>query len=147
MSMFRLFRRCLAASFVMLFLFSLAQDAYAYDLEKEKQEEQQVINNYKECMSHASGHPEALACGKEVYDYWDAKLNASYKAMQKACDEHNNAQLCRKQLADMQKAWTSYKDRMTDFLSTLNEKSPLAEVEVQSFLIEATRLQARNLRP
>lgn len=140
-----MFSRSLAL-FAVLLLFSFAQAAQAYDLEKEKQEEQQVIDNYRECMSHASGHSEALACGKVVYDYWNAKLNASYKDMQKSCDEHNNPQLCRKQLADMENAWTSYKDRMTDFLSTLNEKSPLAEVEVQSFLIEATRLQARNLR-
>lgn len=140
------FRSYLTASLAILFLFSLAQAAYAYDLEKEKQEEQQVISNYKECMSHASAHPEALACGKVVYDYWDGKLNASYKDMQKSCDEHDNAQLCRKQLADMEKAWITYKDKMTDFLSTLNGQSPLAEVEVQSFLIEATRLQARNLR-
>ncbi len=141
-----MFRRYLATSFAILFLFSLAQAAYAYDLEKEKQEEQVIINNYKECMSHASAPNEALACGQVVYDYWNARLKASYKDMQKSCDEHDNAQLCRKQLADMENAWITYKDKMTGFLSTLNGQSPLAETEVQSFLIEATRLQARNLR-
>ncbi len=140
-------RRYLASAAAILFLFSSAALAHASDPEKERLEEQQVANRFSQCMEHATGTSEMLACGKEELDYWDAKLNANYKAMQKACDKLDNAQQCRKKLTAMERTWMSYRDQMTDFIYTINGEGSISRVEAQSFLIEATKTQAKSLRP
>ncbi len=138
--------RYLASAAAILFLFSSFAQTQASDLDKEKIEEQQIENRFSKCMERATGTSEMLACGKEKLDYWDAKLNANYKAMQKACDQLDNAQQCRKQLTDMERTWMSYRDQMADFIYTINGDGSISRVEAQSFLIEATKAQAKSLR-
>ncbi len=137
--------RCLAL-LAILFAFSFTQAAQAFDQDREKQEEQQVDHNFSLCMKYATGTSEMLSCGKEVFDFWDARLNANYKAMQKACDKLDNAQQCRKELKDMERTWISYKDKMTNFIYTINGDGSISRVEAQDFLIKATKLQAESLR-
>lgn len=138
-------RRCLTL-LAILFVFSFAQTAQAFDQDKEKQEAQQVENNFSLCMKYATGTSEMLSCGKEVFDFWDARLNANYRAMQKACDQLDNAQQCRKELKDMERTWISYKDKMANFIYTINGDGSISRVEAQAFLIKATRLQAESLQ-
>ena len=119
-------------------------------------EEDELSPTYTQCMINSDGSTGSImACLQEAYDYWDAELNANYKAAQNYCNLYKEdegaeaAQDCLNKLKTAQRNWLKYRDGMAKVSSftSANRGGSMESIDVLYNQVLIVRAQALLIAP
>lgn len=107
--------------------------------------EEELAPGFHACTEKAQSTADNLECLTAAYEYWDKRLNASFRKAQAACEGAPDARACRAKLLKAQRLWIQYKEAMGDALYGMGGGGTLDNLTVGTFLAEETKKQAQLL--
>lgn len=111
--------------------------------------EEELAPGYRICMDHAKNDFDMKDCSQAALEYWDKKLNITYKVALGICKRSDNPEECISTLNKMEKGWIVFHDIMGNYIydgGIIGGGGTIHRVLGIDFLAQETKRQCKRLQ-
>lgn len=108
---------------------------------------EELAPGFDACVDRATSTADNNECFGAAFEYWDKILNASFRALPKACSDAPDPDACRAKVVKAQKLWIQYKEAMAEAIADMAGGGSAAGLAANNFIVEETKKQAKLLGP